>query len=231
MTADTHGNPLRHSGAYHVADCRPAEVVKQSAPVLQVVVFKLLPSAFRAWVSGARWFRTAATQHPAKASDATCRLPCLTEISHREAVSMENQPSQHHSVALLYLPGSLAALDQLCQFALQRHRSTFAILRVLRPQPDNISVQIIPAERCNLALAPAGQIAEVGEIVKVFWQVLPNGAKLGIREKTLPRIASLRKMADDRRGGQASALNCQLERLRQQLRRAVYCRRSFRAFL
>jgi hypothetical protein len=72
------------------------------------------------------------------------------------------------------------ALDQLGQVADQHQRPSLAGLGVLGSEPHSadLAVDVLPAQRCDLALAHAGDVAEAREVLQPVGQHRDDGLDL-----------------------------------------------------
>jgi len=91
---------------------------------------------------------------------------------------------------LLEEPGVPATVNQLGQVAFQHDGTAAADLGRLRAEPDGpgVPVHVSPAQGDDLALPPAREVREPGEVLQVGGQGRDHGLQIGPFEEALPGV-------------------------------------------
>ena len=95
--------------------------------------------------------------------------PGLSEIAYGPSVSVEHESGDSNVPALFEQPSLPATVNQLGQITFEHDRTAPAGLGGLGSEPNRaaVSVHVGPPQGDDLALAPAGEVGEPGEVLQV----------------------------------------------------------------
>jgi hypothetical protein len=116
--------------------------------------------------------------------------PGLSEISHGLAVAVEDEVTDPDLAVLLEQPGLPATVNQFGQITFQHDGAASAGLGRFGSEPNGpgIPVHVGPRQGDDLALPPAREVGEPGEVLQVGGQGSDHGFQVGPLEEALPGV-------------------------------------------
>ena len=102
-------------------------------------------------------------------SGTPARTMFLSEISHAFTVAVEHQRGHSHVAVFLEQPGLPATINQLGKITFQHYSATPAGLGRFgaKPHRPGVPVHVGPLQGDDLALPPAREVGEPGEVPQV----------------------------------------------------------------
>src|SRR5215831_3597806 len=125
-----------------------------------------------------------------------CGCPGLPKLADRLSGPMENQSRHHRHPIGLNRPRNFATLNQFNQLSLKRDQLRSAVLGVLCPKSDAITVEIFPPKGSNFSLTHPCKPCEQSEVSQLTRKIGHDAPNLNLREKATPNVVALVQPAD-----------------------------------